>query len=89
MTSKKLINKHIVNKHEQKFAKYLVYAVYLFAAFLVATAIQTFFDLIFTSFSETAAWSLLISIRLLLIMLAVICVLVFFIYLILYALKEE
>ena len=86
MTSKK---KKKVNKTEQKFAKFLVYAVYLFAAFLVAIGLQVLLDLVFTSFSGTTGWSLLISIRLLFMMLAVICVLIFFIYLILYALKED
>ena len=81
--------KKLATKHEQKFAKFLVYAVYLFAAFLVATGLQTFLDLVFTRFSGSTGWSMLISIRLLFIMLAAICVLIFFIYLILYALKEE
>ena len=78
-----------INKHEQGFAKFLIYAVYLFAAFLVITGIQVFLDLVLTSFTGNAAWSLFISIRLLLIMLAAASVLIFFIYLILYALKEE
>lgn len=78
-----------LNKHEQGFAEFLIYAVYLFAAFLVITAIQVTLDLFLTSFTGTPAWSLFISIRLVLIMLAAASVLIFFIYLILYALKEE
>lgn len=76
-------------KNDQVFAKYLIYAAYLAIAFLVLTAFQALLGAIFTSFSGTGAWSLFITIRLLLIMLALGCTLVFFLYLILYALKDE
>lgn len=85
----KVSKKRIIKKHEQAFAKYLVYAVYLFIAFAVTTIFQLLLGVVFKGFTDTGAWSLFITIRLLFIMLAVVCVLIFFIYLILYALKEE
>ena len=85
----KTSKKKKLNKKEQAFAKYLIYAAYLFIVFFVITVIQLLLGAIFPFFSGTAAWSLFITLRLLAIMLAAACALVFFIYLILYALKEE
>ena len=78
-----------ISKKEQAFAKFLVYAAYLLITFFVITIFEYALTTIFPSFAGTAAWSLLITLRLLSIMFAVVCTLIFFIYLILYALKDE
>lgn len=78
-----------INKKEQAFAKFLVYAAYLLIAFFVITIFQYTLSTLFPTFVGSSAWSLFITLRLLAIMLAAVCALVFFIYLILYALKDE
>lgn len=88
MVDMNVSKKNTSKKHEQAFAKYLIYATYLFIAFAVTTVIQLLLGLI-PKFTDTGAWSMFITIRLLFIMLSIVCVLIFFVYLILYALKEE
>ncbi len=78
-----------VGKNEKSFIKYLSYSAYLFIIFLVITTIQFILDLSFPKFVGSISWSLFISIRLIIISLAAICTLIYFVYLILYALKDN
>ena len=78
-----------INSNEKEFIKYITYSIYLFISFIIITVIQYFLDLSFPRFVGTASWSLFISIRLILISLSAIFTLVYFVFLILYALKDE
>lgn len=78
-----------MGKNEKSFIKYLGYSAYLFAIFVIITFIQFILDYSFPKFVGTFSWSIFISIRLIIISLAALSTLVYFVYLILYALKED
>lgn len=86
--AKKSVEKFIKKSNEKKFIKYLTGAFYLFVLFIILTFFQFLFNAIIPDFIDTACWSLFISLRLLVCLLATGSVFIFFFYLVLYALKD-